>query len=565
MATAEADDTLSDVRLTQAAEHEWDLVRTLVDFADKLVVVFAFADRYPIRVLRARMRRFAGAEGMPFRLAIGDDPDFLRDEALATVLRCEAEHEVVWFEAFGREADLHGAWFFAAQRWNEHREVLRRSGIRALIVSAPIWAKPVIRLAAPDLWSITNLVIEPGGSARLSDLTWPEEHKVSAGEGTDEAKHLAALGVLGALALAEDDPRRPWAIMEAIGSAVEAGALDAARQAADALNLSPGGLDHLDAAGAPPDVGARFAALGGHLAALGRNEEAVAAGARAVAIYRRRAGGTSRTASLAASLNFLGHHLFALGRKEEAQATLVEAVALYRRLSARWPEPFEPVLGSILNLLGMYLSELGRLEEALQPSGEAVDLYRRLTSTQQEPVNEHSPYLASSLNGLAIHLSKLGRSETALYTASEAVELYRRLVQAGRVEERANLAVSLTNLGTLLSAMGRVEDALAATEEAADHYRSLAQDSPETFLPRLAVTLRYRGHILATLGRTDEARRATDEALDLTWPLFLRQPTAFADNIRNLLTDCFARLDGPPSPELLERQHQFDALTKNDP
>ncbi|MCA9527605.1 MAG: hypothetical protein KC549_15055, partial [Myxococcales bacterium] len=65
---------------------------------------------------------------------------------------------MVWCEAFGPEQDWRTAWFNAAQRWNEHREPLRRSGLHALVVAMPAWARPVVRLAAPDLWSINTLL-----------------------------------------------------------------------------------------------------------------------------------------------------------------------------------------------------------------------------------------------------------------------------------------------------------------------------------------------------------------------------------------------------------------------
>jgi hypothetical protein len=46
--------SLAEVALTPESEHEWELLRELVDFADRLVVAFIFADRFAVRVLRAR-------------------------------------------------------------------------------------------------------------------------------------------------------------------------------------------------------------------------------------------------------------------------------------------------------------------------------------------------------------------------------------------------------------------------------------------------------------------------------------------------------------------------------
>ncbi len=101
----------------------------------------------------------------------------------------------------------------------------------------------------------------------------------------------------------------------------------------------------------------------------------------------------------ARALNNLGIRLSALGRREEAHAASAEAVELYRELVAKNRDAFLPDLASSLNNLGVVLSSLGRREEAHAASAEAVDLYRELVAKNRDAF---LPDLASSLNNLGI-------------------------------------------------------------------------------------------------------------------------------------------------------------------
>lgn len=515
---AEETSSLAEVALTPESEHEWELLRELVDFADRLVVAFIFADRFAVRVLRARMEREARERDMPFRLLTCDTADALRQDALAAILSPAAEHEITWLEAFGSEAELRGAWFFAAQRWNEHREPLRRGTLRALIVAAPIWAKPVIRLAAPDLWSITNLVIEPAALplAATLELSKPAVRH----EGTPAERALAARVIEEVLASTEGE-RNSWALIDAVDEAVRAGAWQAADRAADSLDLSAEALARLandrDLAGHRPDA------------------------------FR---------AEIAKSLTSLGNNLSALGRFEDALNATLRAVELYRELAGEHPDVFLFSLAASLNDLGDRLSDLGHHNEALEPTREAMNIFLNLSRVGATKV---SLYAARSLNNLSKRFAELGNYEDAINAVRRAVEFYQGMAPEQSVSTPRDLATSLNNLGIGLTLVGRHEDALDAASKGIDIFRHLARDRPGPFLPDLAMGLNNLGNILGALGRHEEALAATEEAVAITVELAALKPKIFRPELEaytNNLIKALAKAHRAPEASAALRDAQ---------
>lgn len=490
---------LADTVLTTAAEHEWALLRELVDFADRLVVAFVFADRFPVRVLRARLQREARKSGMPFRLVVCDEPEALRNDALAAVLAPEADHEITWFEAFGAEEALRQAWLFAAQRWNEHREPLRRSSLRALIVAAPLWAKPVIRLAAPDLWSITNLVVEP--AALPAPLLPQAPERVEQYLGTPAERAAAESSVAYALALA-GDVQRNQALIEALAAAAHAGAWQAAELAAEQLDLGPEALTQL--------VG---------LAKRGKKRKV--------------------DPSLAASLNNLSGHLAALGRLDDALSVSQVASDLYRTLAESEPTVFRPQQAKSLTNLANRFDEVGRASEAIAATHEAIAISRDLASSRPD---EAGPILAAGLNNLSIRLGQLGRLTEALAAAQEATRLFRALPDVSRSNFLPGLAKSLINQGSLLMRLGFAEEALCSILEALAMGREVVATDPP-FLPILASMLHNLGNAFGQLGRFEEALAATEESVAIRVGLSRSRPEIFLPHLLIGRRDLLARLE----------------------
>ncbi|MFG1862361.1 hypothetical protein [Microbispora bryophytorum] len=73
-----------------------------------------------------------------------------------------------------------------------------------------------------------------------------------------------------------------------------------------------------------------------------------------------------------------------LGRREEALAAVAEAVIVYRSLAETRPDAFLPNLAGSLNNQATCLSDLGQREKALAAIDEATDLYRTLAKTRPD-------------------------------------------------------------------------------------------------------------------------------------------------------------------------------------
>jgi tetratricopeptide (TPR) repeat protein len=502
---AEPPGEIADVELTPAAEHEWELLRELVDFADRLVLAFVFADRFPVRVLRARMERLARQGGLPFRLLLCDEPEALRAWALGQILQTETDHEVLWFEAFGSEEKLRAAWSFAAQRWNEHREPLRRSPLRALIVAAPTWAKVVIREAAPDLWSITNLVIEP--RARGIVLS---DHRALSGlqrrprVGTPAEQRLAERAVEEALALPASQEGRFRALLDALWQANQAGATEAAIRAASSTDLTGEALARraktvvlnmkvhgwLEAF----SLATGLTRLGNDLVELRRLPHALQVVGITIELAQRLGEHYKRSGTYVHSSALMtASRLRQLaGQHDDALAASREVLELDR--SGGPPEtPEEAIrLAGSVNLHATTLLEAGKPLEGLASLDEAYGILSEVPASHLDPDGWH--LLSIILHNQFLALSRLGRAEDAVRTARAWVELQRG--PAPNDVEEADLVRSLSSLSSCLAAVGGLDEAIdvgsAALEAAMELDRErypAATNSVRALLERLATLL----------------------------------------------------------------------------
>jgi tetratricopeptide (TPR) repeat protein len=286
---------------------------------------------------------------------------------------------------------------------------------------------------------------------------------------------------------------------------------------------------------------------------LGRREDALAAAAEAVHLYRALAETRpdAFTPDLATSLNNLATMLSDLGRREDALAAAEEAVGLYRALADSRPDAFTPDLAMSLNNLATMLSDLGRREDALAAAAEAVHLRRALADSRPDAF---TPDLATSLNNLATMLSDLGRREDALAAAAEAVHLRRALADSRPDAFTPDLAGSLNNLANRLSDLGRREDALAAAAEAVHLRRALADSRPDAFNSDLAQSLWVAGDLRALLGDLKGGIDALASAIGRLTPLFDAYPAAFGgmmSGVRESYVARCAEADREPDEELL--------------
>ena len=196
---------------------------------------------------------------------------------------------------------------------------------------------------------------------------------------------------------------------------------------------------------------------------LGEREKGLAALTKVVESYRQRLD-VSRP-SLAAALRDLAKRLSDLGRPEEALAATAEAVDIYRFLVAQPPDAYRPDLAASLHELAERLSDLGRQKEALAAVEEELGVYRLLAT---ERFDAYRPNLATCLQDISNRLADLGQREAALDAIQEAVAIYGALATERPRVFSVRLGSSLQVLASVLHALGRHQEADGAQAEG-DH------------------------------------------------------------------------------------------------
>jgi tetratricopeptide (TPR) repeat protein len=231
--------------------------------------------------------------------------------------------------------------------------------------------------------------------------------------------------------------------------------------------------------------------VGTVLGALGRYEEAHAANAGALGLFRALAASDRHErASLAVVLVNTGLSLKALGRYEEWLAHTAEAVDLHRQLAAGGDRSAEPMFVTALNNLSVCLNHVGRHADATVAATEAVALARSLVAAERADAEraDAERRLAMVLNNLAMSLSGDGRHAEALAASVESVETFRRITTDELVDYL--LADALAGHATVRLRNGQPADAASAAAEAVPVFRRLAKTDPVRYERELARALR---------------------------------------------------------------------------
>jgi len=165
------EDRLTEQFLGTQAEAEWQRLRRQIDLSPGFWLGFLFADSPRIaHVFASRLAAVYRSHARHVRTLRAETPD-----AIAQIL----EHlfapdvraaDAIWVAAVrDLSSDRRQAWAAAWQefflRLNERRDRLRRELSGGLILELPSRLKPDVRNAAPDLWSIRALVLEPTAPA----------------------------------------------------------------------------------------------------------------------------------------------------------------------------------------------------------------------------------------------------------------------------------------------------------------------------------------------------------------------------------------------------------------
>jgi tetratricopeptide (TPR) repeat protein len=157
--------------LPAAAEADWDRLRRQFAYSTQSWIGFVFVSSPNIaRTLRRRTERLVRQQGGRFAAVDVTTPGRLAEATPQLLGDATREAACVWLEAAyadapGGAVSEPGPWMRAVEslflRLNERREGLLqhiRGGFMAVLAPAAKWH---VRIAAPDLWSVRRVVIEP--------------------------------------------------------------------------------------------------------------------------------------------------------------------------------------------------------------------------------------------------------------------------------------------------------------------------------------------------------------------------------------------------------------------
>lgn len=437
------------------------------------------------------------------------------------------------------DAEIHRwkeAWHIGLTSLNQQRNpLLRRFQCPLVLVGAP-WLQPLLREAAPDLWSVRTAVVHVTPALKTapgteSNQIWQKTFQERMGEAASDPDF--------ALEQAESLRERPG--LEATRAELLRRAANGfhkhtrleqaekcVREAAEIYSLLAPALPDLQ-----QDWAGTLNNLAVVLSELGRHEESLDKAQVAMRIYGQLAKARPEVflPELAWSMSTVANSLSDLGRREEALKKAQEATLIYERFASARPDTFLPDLAMSLNNLANRLNDLGRREEALEKAQEATRVYERLANVLPDPF---LPDFATSLNNLAKTLNELGRREEALEKAQQAARIHEKLAKVRPDAFLPGLANSQNNLAVILSDLGRREDALGTAQEAVRTHVQLAQDRPDAFLPRLAISFGALGSVLQRLERDSDAADSFARGIRALRPSFEKSPTVFAKLMADL-------------------------------
>ena len=456
--------------LGPGGEAEWRRLHRYLELAEGFWLGFLFTSSPPAAtVFRARTERFLRSRVRSLRLIRPGSPEALREVLQELFEPASLEAGCVWVEALevDRGAASAGPWTLAWDsfflRLNERRERLIRYAQGGLVLTAPVAIKPRVREAAPDLWSIRGIVLEPPLVRRPAEpvqagkiskdqpsalqLTRPAERPVPAKTGVEEPETKEALEraalllreAQGFLSLKEPGQAREPAL-EAVALLRQTGAARGEVDLAHALAL----LARLEAASGDPGAATE------HL------EEA----------YRLQRATPSR--ETLEWLDQLGNLAGEGGEIQRAITSREESLQIARRLLDLYGETPQSLrdLSVSLDNLGDVRREAGD-PEATAAYQESLQIRRRLLDLYGET--------PQSLRDLSVSLNKLGDVRGGAGDLAEATAAYQESLQIRRrlldlygetPQSLRDLSVSLDRIGVVLQKSGDLAGAISAFEEA---------------------------------------------------------------------------------------------------
>jgi tetratricopeptide (TPR) repeat protein len=517
-----------------AGEQAWQSLRQHTEWTDGFWIAWLFTGYPPLALeYEARMEALLRERGQRQVVLRPNTPDEARGLLEAILADGTRDARCVWVEiirsdgpALGNEPDpgpWSEAWDWLMMRANERRTALAHHLSGGLVFVGPPAFKDRARRAAPDLWSIRALVLEPapppmrpvpGMLDSLSseevvpdvDLALVHATQMRArGLRRDESKALmrAARGLLArgetvealrrtheavdAAGELESDPETAWILDNLAMLLYRQGALAEARpllERALAIQEEQLGPDH-------PGTATSLNNMAVLLHEQGALVEARPLYERALAIRERQLG--REHPDTATNLNSLARLLHDTGALTEARPLFERALTI--RENQLGPE--HPDAVTSLNSLARLLHDDGALAEA-RP------LLERALAIREKQFGREHPYTAVSLNNLAGLLYEQG-------ALAEARPLYERALAIWEKRfgpEHPDTATSLNNLAALLWGEGDLANARVLYERAlAIREKQLGPEHPST-----AQSLNNLAGVLHAQGAFVEARSLLERA-----------------------------------------------------
>ena len=342
------------------------------------------------------------------------------------------------------------AWWEAASRVNERRDIYRRRFSVPLLFVGPPWLQPLFRDAAPDFWSTRAFVVR---IAREAGLAVPDRmvERESRRESTPDQVPRPA---------PEDSPDPEFALQEAAKLAgrperillqaelyLRAGRGFYARNDLvrteesfrQALALQEQGGD------TPTSRGITMGELGRAVMDQGRLAEAESLFRQALALQEQ--GGDTPTSR--------GITTHGLGRAVMAQGRLAEAETLFRQALAQKEQG-----GDTPTSRGITMGELGRAVRDQGRLAEAESLFRQALALGEQG--------GDTPTSRGITMSLLGRVVLDQGRYAEAEALLRQALVRKREggDTAASIRITLEHLAQALTKQGRAEQAASVLAEA---------------------------------------------------------------------------------------------------
>jgi len=473
------------------------LVRTL-EWSQRFWLGYVFAAApFQAHMIQAQMRAAIESRGGVLTVLRPYQPQDL-EHMLAEVLAC-ADSAVIWVEAI-RSLDARGgewtqAWMKAILRTNERRELVRERLGGGLVFAAHPDAKPVIREAGPDLWSIRSGVFE----------LQPPRAQATRGLGTDWTAREARESTRAAV-----PTRRARSAPLPLSLSLSAGPptrsfVDSTLLDTDVARAKAG----FDLSLSATDLGRTTLRLADRLWQGGREREALAATREAALHYRR--AGPSAIVELARTLEAAGRRARLLGEHAAALDTGGEAIEIWRRLAEDDPDPFEVELArSLANYVIDVAGPLGHATQARDMATQAVDTFRRRAAI--DPTLRSA--LSTALDALSVARAQIETPDTALVPAEESMRILRELVVEDPDQFLVRLALTLSHLGGLYTKVGRFEEALAAARESLQIHRQQLEGRRSSSPVFEAAAHLEIANIAALLGDHEQALTSAREAAE---------------------------------------------------